>query len=131
MEFHINRQKLIGEVQEEFNRAYPFLQIAFSRRMDIFLNEKGFTADKSLSAGKNNGEEEDIRIEAKQLLWEIFGLSDTMKVSELEVLLQYQFGLPVQIFRKSGNLWMGTRLHRDWTLRQQNDHGEEIASGFA
>jgi hypothetical protein len=121
MKFHTDRHLLIKEVQEEFNRTYPFLKIEFSKK-----NGLGYS-----SPQENNGEGENVRAAAKSLLWEEFGLSDNMKVSELEILLQYQFGLPVQILRKSGHLWMETRLNRHWTLRQQNNHGEDIASGFA
>jgi hypothetical protein len=53
-----------------------------------------------------------------------------MTVSELESLLLQLFGLPVQVYRKSGNFWMETRMTRDWTLKQQNEHGKDIASGF-
>jgi hypothetical protein len=127
MEFHTNRHLLIKEVQEEFSRNYPFLKIEFSKRKSLSPEVEGPAADGQLSPGENTGEEQTFRATAKNLLWNDFSLSDTMTVSELEVLLQYQFGLPVQILRKSGNLWMETRLTRQWTLRQQNDHGADIA----
>lgn len=128
MKFHVARQDLIRGIQEEFSRTYPFLKIEFSRK-------KGLPEDtpvvRTSPSEENTDEEQNIRTVAKNILWDDFGLSDDMKVSELEILLQYQFGLPVQILRKSANLWMETRLNRHWTLRQQNDHGKDIASGFA
>jgi len=48
----------------------------------------------------------------------------------LEICLQYEFGLPAQILRKSGNLWLETSMTNHWTLQQQNDHGRDIAMGF-
>jgi hypothetical protein len=121
----MDRQDLIKELQEEFNRTYPFLKIEFSKRKGLSQEEKRSAANGGLSPeGKN------IHSAAQKLLWDEFGLSDDMKVSELETVLQYQFGLPVQILRKSGNLWIETRMTRHWTLRQQNDHGEDITSGL-
>jgi hypothetical protein len=127
MKFHIARQELIKGVQEEFNKTYPFLKIEFSRKRELPPES---STDRLLSSEGNSNDDNDVHLAAKKILWDDFGCSDTMQVSELEILLQYQFGLPVQILRKSGNLWMETRNSRHWTLRQQNNHGEDIASGF-
>ena len=140
MKFHITRQDLIRGVQEEFNEAYPFLKIEFSKKREPLTVEEHAKIEQLLSGKERSFEitetpapEEEsnreplIRAAAQQMLWDDFGLTDEMKVTELEILLQYQFGLPVQILRKSGHLWMETRMSRGWTLRQQNDHGEDIA----
>ena len=76
------------------------------------------------------GEDEVVRDVAQKLLWQEMGLCDDMKINEVEVLLQYQFGLPAQVLRKSGNLWLETRMTQHWTLRQQNEHGYELDKGF-
>lgn len=102
MKFQINRQHLIKEVQEEFNRTYPFLKIEFLKKTTTLPNEMA----------------EEIEV------------SDSMKVVELEEQLEGRFGLSVQVYRKSGNLWIETRMTRHWTLGQQNEHGEDIASTF-
>lgn len=119
MNFQVANQGLLKGVQTTFNRTYPFLKIEFSKK-------GGLDADPEVGSE----EETVILVMAQKLLWDEFGLSDDMKVSELEVLLQYQFSLPVKILRKSGHLWMEIRSSRDWTLRQQNTHGEDISSGF-
>jgi len=140
MKFHITRQELIRGVQEEFNETYPFLKIEFSKKKETLTGEEHAKMEQLLSGKEKPFEiietpvpveepnrEQFIRAAARQLLWDDFGLTDDMKVTELEILLQYQFSLPVQILRKSGHLWMETRMSRTWTLRQQNDHGEDIA----
>jgi hypothetical protein len=38
------------------------------------------------------------------------------------------FGVPVQILRKSGKIWLETTMTDHWTLLQQNQHGEEISA---
>jgi hypothetical protein len=55
-------------------------------------------------------------------------LSDNMTVSNLEDTFSDRFGLQVQVFRKSGNLWLETTKTDAWTLKVQNDHGREISS---
>ena len=49
--------------------------------------------------------------------------------NELEKIFKDQFGLAVQVFRKSGNLWLETTMTDNWTLQQQNNHGKEISAG--
>lgn len=51
-----------------------------------------------------------------------------MKVSELEKLFKDKFKLAVQVFRKSGNLWLETTMTDNWSLLQQNNHGREIST---
>ncbi len=54
-------------------------------------------------------------------------IDGTMTVNMLESKLFEQFGLSVQVSRKSGNLWLETSLTNHWTLKEQNDHGREIS----
>lgn len=117
MNFYADRQRLLKEVQEEFIMTYPFLKIEFFKKEATSPEEK-------ISG------EEMARMGAKGFLRDRIGITDDMKVGELERALEEQAGLPAQVLRKSGNLWMETRMTRHWTLRQQNDHGADIASGF-
>jgi hypothetical protein len=61
---------------------------------------------------KNNGE---------------LALNDLMTVGELENSLLENFGLNVQVSRRSGTLWLETTMSDKWTLKQQNDHGRELS----
>ena len=132
MKSNIARQRLLKEVQEAFTKAYPYLRIDFTRGRDgravRTLSSSG-DADAAASLLPPD-EQEVVRSVAEKLLWGELGLSDDTKINEVEVLLQYEFGLPAQVLRKSGNLWLETRMTQHWTLRQQNDHGYEIAQGF-
>ena len=53
-------------------------------------------------------------------------LHDAMTVGELENAFFTQFGLSVQLSRRSGNLWLETIMTNSWTLKQQNEHGREL-----
>jgi hypothetical protein len=128
MNSNIAKQRLIKEVQEEFTRTYPFLKIDFSKGKDQGRMSRSGNPSEVLSPVSS--EDEAVRDEAQKLLWQELGLCDEMKINEVEVLLQYQFGLPAQVLRKSGKLWLETRMTQHWTLRQQNEHGYEIDLGF-
>ena len=115
MRAHVNRQ-LIREVEREFNRIYPFLRIDFQKNGGGKADDPGYLG----------ADEQALQLKAKDLLKNEIKIADGMKVSELETALQSAFAYPVQIFRKSGNFWIETRMTRSWTLKQQNDHGGEI-----
>jgi hypothetical protein len=115
MKAHIERQ-FVRIVEKEFNRIYPFLKIEFANNNDIRPD-----------AADLEGPDYDVlRTRAKHLLLDEMSIKDSTKVSELETALQQVFDYPAQVFRKSGNFWIGTRMTRDWTLKQQNDHGREL-----
>ena len=130
MKSHYARQLLLKEVQEEFCRNYPYLKIDFTRgKGEKRLAPINGTGRTDITVQPDD-QSEALRSAAQRLLWTDFGVSDNMRVSELEVLLQYEFGLPAQVLRKSGNLWLETSMTEHWTLRQQNDRGQDIALGF-
>ena len=128
MNTNIARQRLIKEVQEEFTRTYPYLKIDFTRGKDQGRPSRSGAFPTIPPSAP--GEDDVVRDVAQKLLWQELGLCDDTKINEVEVLLQYQFGLPAQVLRKSGNLWLETRMTQHWTLRQQNEHGYEIDKGF-
>jgi len=114
MILQIEQHKTLHETQEEFNKAYPFLRIEFYRNTEPgFARRHLQNSMLMVAAGlKKNGEME---------------ITDGMTVGELENNFLQQFGLNVQLSRKSGNLWLETTMTDGWTLKQQNDHGRELS----
>ena len=55
-------------------------------------------------------------------------ISDNMTVQEVETDISRAFGLPVQIMRKTGKVWIETAHTKHWTLSHQNEHGREISA---
>ena len=122
MNLHISEDSLIKEVQEEFNRVYPFLKIEFfdkahGYRQPSAGNFRFDPKQRIMEAGKKGFRKGDIE------------LGDKMTVYELEKKLQDLFCLSAQVMRKSGNIWLETTMTDNWTLKEQNEHGKEI-SGF-
>ena len=112
--------RLIKEIQQEFTNEYPFLKLEFFRagpvRLDRYPAQNLIVMYKELRHAWINKKEEGI-----------LNVTDTMTVFELENQLMDRFGLAVQVFRKSGKIWLETTRTDSWTLRQQNDHGMEIS----
>jgi hypothetical protein len=114
MVLHILQNKTLQETQEEFNNAYPFLRIEFYRNTEPGFARRHLKSTMPMTAAglKKNGELE---------------INDSMTVGELENNFLEQFGLNVQVSRRSGTLWLETTMTDNWTLKQQNDHGRELS----
>lgn len=120
MNLQITYNRIIGDIQKEFNKAFPFLKIEFFKTKSFarsdFMAHQIIPSKQKLGDGQPAIKEGDIEV------------SEEMKVSELEKIFKDRFKLAAQVFRKSGNLWLETTMTDDWTLHQQNDHGREIST---
>jgi hypothetical protein len=56
-------------------------------------------------------------------------INQNMTVDALEHEFENTFGLYVQVFRKSGRIWLETTATDEWTLLQQNQEGKELSEG--
>ena len=120
MNLTIRPSRLISEVQDEFNKMFPYLKLEF------FKNRSG----KKLDYSVNNIIRHNQKLAEGQIN-PVDGLIDIepgMTVKELEKHFQDEFSLAVQVFRRSGNVWLETTMTDNWTLKHQNDHGKELSS---
>ena len=119
MQLTIAPNRKIGDIQQDFNRMFPFLKIEF-------LNHKSIAAPKSakqiIPANKTIGDSQ------RSVTDGALEIDGNMKVQELEKLFHDQFSLAVQVFRKSGPVWLETTMTDNWTLQQQNKHGSELST---
>ncbi len=110
----------IASLQKEFNSVFPYLKIEFFTQS----HEKGKGSPRSqlidvalnLGAYRKKGKN-DVGIT----------IHEDQTVAEVEKLFQDSFGLSVQVFRKSGKLWLETTMTDDWTLKKQNEQGKELS----
>ena len=121
MHLHITPKSKISDIQNEFNRLFPFLKIEFFNNKSFARSN--FSASHLIPHHRKIGEcqlgIEDTAIE----------LENEMKVSDLEKIFKEQFSLAVKVLRKSGNLWLETTMTDNWSLQQQNNHGRELSTG--
>jgi len=110
----VRKDRLVGDIQEDFNSAFPFLKIEFYKRAgDTGRQAIGKTVPLAIAGLMQEG---------------ILKVDDNMSVGELEHIFCDQYGANVQVSRKSGSLWLETTMTDKWTLKQQNDHGRELST---
>lgn len=119
MDIHIHAQKKLSDIQNEFTNLFPFLKLSFYNQTH--------------EAGEGTNNEELIKLHltireagknVKEFDWNING---EMTVIEFENTFQQHTGLGVQVFRKSGLLWLQTITTDYKTLSAQNARGAELA----
>jgi hypothetical protein len=120
MHLHIAPNRLISDLQKDFNSAFPFLKIEFFQNRNPQISTVAIRQilphNKRIVDGQTSVTDGDIEVNSQ------------MKVKELEKIFKDQFSLVAHVFRRSGNLWLETTMTDDWTLGQQNEHGREIST---
>ena len=120
MMLHIYQNRSIGDVQQDFSCLYPFLKIDFYKK-DV----------SSSGSNKRLHLPNSVPIKTAGLIKDgDLELSDSMTVGQLENIFRTEYGLSVQVSRKSGILWLETTMTDNWTLKQQNDHGKELSESI-
>ena len=119
MHLEINGERTISELQKDFSGAFPYLKIEFYR--NGLKRKERYAASKMIAPSSLLRDAWVYKKEKGELK-----LSAEMSVTEFENAFMDEFGLSVQVFRRSGKLWLETTVTDSWTLKQQNDHGREI-----
>lgn len=111
----ITSKKKLVALKKEFHAMFPFLRIEFySGQHEV---GKGSPKELQLDQDKTIFE-----VSGKEIN-ENYEVLPTMTVKEVEMYFDNHLGLNVQVFRKSGNLWIQTSATDHWTLEQQNRKG--------
>jgi len=121
MRLHIAPNRLICDIQREFNKVFPYLKLEFFNNRSFSRSD--FSSSQLIPNNKKIGDSQLVITDGD------IDITEEMKVIELERIFKQDFSLAVQVFRKSGNLWLETTMTDDWSLHQQNYHGREISTG--
>lgn len=113
----INDNRTIQQIVDEFRAKFPNLKLEF------------YTTEHD--TGEGSSPREQYRHKVK--LAEIRSIHDQgeitinkdMTVEELEADFSKKFGLNLQVFRRSGEIWLQTISTDNWTLGQQDSKGLE------
>lgn len=105
-----------SDLNNIFSANYPFLKLVFYK--NPHKNHEGSLPDNQIE------EHELIKDFSLSFVSNEIEISDSMTVAELEEKFKSYFGLNVQVFRKSGNIWLQTTTTDDWSLVKQNEQGE-------
>jgi hypothetical protein len=119
MQITINDKRKIYAIQEEFNTLFPYLKIDFFAKP----HKSGGGSSKKLveQGSKTLGECRTVHKNGHVTI------TPNMTVSELEQHFTDAYGLSVQVFRQSGNIWLETTVTDGWTLEEQNSQGKALS----
>ncbi|MFL5754096.1 MAG: hypothetical protein ACJ76F_11860 [Bacteroidia bacterium] len=119
MKITINDKRKIFAIQEEFNQLFPYLKLEFFSKPH---KAGGGSAKKYVKSNSETlGECRTIHKSGK------ITITPNMTVSDLEQGFGEVYGLGVQVFRKSGKVWLETTVTDAWTLEEQNRQGEDLS----
>lgn len=120
MKLHIEENSTTNDIKAKFSQYYPFLKLEFftkphkekeaSKKDDLIKGEKLISEIRTVS---NEGD---------------LIITPQSRVSEVEQGFEDSFGIHVQVFRKSGRLWLETTSTDGWSLKEQNEVGKDMES---
>ncbi len=115
----IDKSQTIVSLQKAFNDIYKFLRIGFFAKPH---KEGEATSKKYMITGNKMLSE----IQAAKGKEGVITFDDNTRVIDFENEFRIGYGLYVQLFRKSGNIWLEITNTDHWTLKQQNDEGQSL-----
>lgn len=121
MTLALKRNISISNLQRTFAEQFPFIKIEFFSQP----HAKGKPTSAKLMIPGNRTLAE-IKSFAKEGELDV---NPDMTVDQLEQTFENKFGLYVQVFRKSGRIWLETTATDEWTLSRQNQEGRELSDG--
>lgn len=123
MKITIVDSKKLSVLQEEFNTIFPYLKIVFFLKSHKPGGESAKEFMKHFN--KSLGTFRTIKNTDK------ITIAPEMTVVDLEQKFYEVYGLGVQVFRKSGKVWLETTVTDGWTLQEQNFQGEDLSKPVA
>ncbi len=122
MKIIINDQQNITQIQQAFNEMFPYLKLEFFSKLHKSENPSN---PKFMIRGDITLKECRKTHNAGEIL-----ITPQMSVNELEQRFGLEYGLGVQVFRKSGRAWLETIYTDTWSLAEQNEQGESLSKGI-
>jgi len=119
MKIGIHDTLKVSAIQEAFSHLFPYLKLEFYSRTH---------KDGAGSAVKFLKSEDAVLGDFRKThTTGDLDIDSNMTVSDLEQAFGETYGVGVQVFRKSGNIWLQTTITDGWTLGKQNTEGELLS----
>lgn len=111
----VTSENKISEISDYFTLEFPQLRLEFyGKPHDAFKGSPSRQKlDSQLTVQMCKGNAGELRF------------AGNMMVKDFESQVKEKLGLNVQVFRKSGKVWLETTTTDDWTLDEQNSRGAE------
>ncbi len=110
----------LKEIRETFSAKFPYLKLEFYNVHHVA--GEGSPPKQLLDVERKIGDVRSVHNTGE------LQISGNMKVRTLVEEFYKKYGLNVQVFRKSGDLWLQTISTDDWTLSEQNRRGETFST---
>ncbi|TND09326.1 MAG: hypothetical protein FD123_1413 [Bacteroidetes bacterium] len=108
----------LEEIQQAFASRFPFLKLEFfydtNKDGKYTANERIIQTQVPVSSVRDSGHDG------------LFHIDGLMKVADVEKSFTDVFGVYVQVFRKSGNVWLLTTTTDNYSLAELNDLTAEM-----
>lgn len=114
MKIFLSSESNLRDVNREFQNQFPFLKLTFYRQEHQPEQTSLFGTKLSSKTTLKN---------ISTLLPGYINIDPMDTVAEVEQRFQNKFGLPVQIFRRTGDVWVETVQTDNLTLLKQNSLG--------
>lgn len=108
--------KVIGDIQFQFNSLYPFLKIEFSK-----IN--GSSTSKKVNPNSVYCLKDFSALSSAVIL----NVDKNRTIKQIVMDCKDKLDLCMHVFRKSGNVWNVISLTDSWTLESQNNAGQFIS----
>jgi hypothetical protein len=118
MELFLSSESTIREINKEFQKNFPFLKLEFYKQHS---KTEQYTYWKDKLSGHVT-----LKETGSKLIPAIIKIDPTDTVNEMERRLRNNYGLLVQVLRKSGDVWLETVQTNDFTLERQNSIGATV-----
>lgn len=115
MKFYPN--STIAEVKDYFHNVLPYLKLEFYAASHD--EKEGSLKDKLLLPGT------ELHVLNESTVIFEFVIDENETVAQFEHLLFEHFGWNAQVFRKSGEVWLQTMTTDSWSLKKQNQKGQQ------
>ena len=107
----VNKSTKIVDIQDWFFATFEYLKVEFYKR-----SHKEFQASGNVEMIHDNLDLNSFGFNKSDYPFEIV---ENLKVCEVEEKFKNELNLNVQVFRKSGGVWLQTTSTDEWTLLEQ------------
>jgi hypothetical protein len=118
MLIELNEHTTVADIQHQFSTTFPFLKLVF-----FLPGQNGVPARKRKYALGDMLLNDISRMKVSGTI----DIDAAVTVAALEKILANRHGLPVQVYRRSGNMWIETNITDKWTLAHQNEQGRQLS----
>lgn len=122
MSILVTNTRTLAEIQTAFREKFESLKLEFY--VGSHKAGEGIANSKKLDTSLTIGELREGDSETE------FSIHGNLKTNSFEESWQEAFGFSVQVFRKSGNIWLQTTSTDDWTLSEQQKAAEAYSKAF-